>query len=411
MNLTLKGLTHRYTFNDWAGTTPSGTRVRDGIGTGDGFVLGNGATYTSDRVNLPGGSSATAPYVDLPNGLLSINGAALGGSGELTFEGWFKATGNRNWGRIFDFGYTSTGEIVGPGGSGDGLDYLMLSAQWGGDTGTRRTELRNAYPADAGQFNRDFATTDFNKDTHFAVTWKESTGVISTYANGVQVTTMTVPTQMSDINDVNVWLGRSTWIGDDNVQGEYDEFRVYSKVLSASEMSFNQTTGPDFDVGQPVAVRVTGPTAMEVGQTLPPAAFVDFTGFTGLDLSLTGCATFESSDPATVAITPEGQLQALTAGSADITARFSGLTGTRTVYTIADSLPATNHVAISVSGGTGVDIRYNGVPGLTYKLLRAPTVVGPWDTIDTEVAPGSGIIDFADPTPTVPNSFYRVEGP
>ena len=42
---------------------------------------------------------------------------------------------------------------------------------------------------------------------------------------------------MSDINDVNVWLGRSNWTADQNTQGEYNEFRVYDRVLTLEDVS------------------------------------------------------------------------------------------------------------------------------------------------------------------------------
>src|SRR6185436_17871936 len=79
MNFTPISLQHRYTFNEGAGAAISGSTMLDGVGAANGAVLGAGAQFTGDRVTLPGGSSATAAYVDLPNGLLSGNAAANGG--------------------------------------------------------------------------------------------------------------------------------------------------------------------------------------------------------------------------------------------------------------------------------------------------------------------------------------------
>src|SRR4029077_15716892 len=125
-------------------------------------------------------------------------------------------------------------------------------------------------------FTVDHSTPDFNQDTHFVVTWKESTGLVRTYANGNLVSSMTVPTQMSAINDVNVWLGRSNWSGDENSQGEFDEFRIYNKVLSPAEIAVNKQMGPDNLVGAPGALRMGTPTLMNVGQSLVPSVFADF---------------------------------------------------------------------------------------------------------------------------------------
>ena len=110
-------------------------------------------------------------------------------------------------------------------------------------------------------------------------------------------------------------------------------------------------------------------------------------------------------------VTPHGQLQALAAGSVNIISRFAGMVGIGPVSVYSDNPLPPNHLAITTAGGTGVNIQYHGLAGQTYKLLRAPTVLGPWDLLDTRVAPGSGMLDFADPTPLTPNSFYRVQGP
>jgi len=109
------GPIHRYSFSNPAGTASSGSVITDSIGTADGIVRGAGANFTGTRLTLPGGSSATQGYVDLPNRLLSTNSGDNGGSGEITLEGWVKTTGARNWGRIFDFGNGTAGEINGPG--------------------------------------------------------------------------------------------------------------------------------------------------------------------------------------------------------------------------------------------------------------------------------------------------------
>src|SRR6185369_6480210 len=175
-----------------------------------------------------------------------------------------------------DFGSSLGNEVIGPGGGGEGKDYFMLSAVVGGDPNTRRTELRNEDPGGGGIFTVDHAATGLNVDTHFVATWKESTGQIRVYENGVQVSTMTVPTQMSDIHDVNVWLGRSNWTGDENLQGEFDEFRIYDRVLALPEIQFNETIGPDNALGQPLEVYINVPSSIGVGETVMPTITADF---------------------------------------------------------------------------------------------------------------------------------------
>ena len=57
---------------------------------------------TANALVLPGGTSDIAPYVDLPNGMISALTNA-------TFEGWYTVNSIQNWGRMFDFGSTTDG--------------------------------------------------------------------------------------------------------------------------------------------------------------------------------------------------------------------------------------------------------------------------------------------------------------
>lgn len=239
---------HRYTFGNTAGDA-SGATIADSIGTANGVVQGAGATFSGSRLALAGGGSGTAAYVDLPNNLLSMNSTNNGGTGKFTIEAFYKVTGSQNWGRVFDFGSSGTvdgtTEVLGPGGGADGRDYFMYSAQNGGDLNNRRLEIRNADQGDGGQYTVDNPTATFNKDVHTVVTWDESTGKLFVYENGLRVSSLTVPIPMSEINDVDVWLGRSNWTGDSNAAIQYDDVRLYDYVITPEVALGNFTAGPD----------------------------------------------------------------------------------------------------------------------------------------------------------------------
>lgn len=261
---------HRYSFSEAAGDATD-KAIRDSVGTAHGKVVGEGATFNGSRLVLPGGSSGIAAYGDLPNGLLSANGLAKGGTGGFSFETWIKITGNQNWSRIFDFGSSGTvptEEVVEPGGGGEGRDYLIYSASIGTDVGNRRLELRNEEPAGGGIVTRDVPTATFNTDMHVAVTWQESTGLISLFENGGQIGSVTTDDKMSDINDINVWLGRSNWTADSNTQGEYDEVRFYDYALTPGQALGSFGTGPDALNNQDLAVTLLSQTAnLSVSET------------------------------------------------------------------------------------------------------------------------------------------------
>jgi hypothetical protein len=133
----------------------------------------------------------------------------------------------------------------------------MYSVSNGTDTSNRRLELRNEDPAGGGITTVDNTTTTFNQDVHIVITWDEATGRLTTYENGRQVATTTTDDKMSDVNDVNVWLGRSNWTGDANAQGEYDEVRIYSHALTAAEVLGSNYAGPAKLSTEPTPVTFT----------------------------------------------------------------------------------------------------------------------------------------------------------
>ena len=241
-------LIHRYSFSNTAGNATGGL-LTDSVGGAHGVVQGAGALFTGGGLDLPGGSSDTAAYGDLPNNLISVHST-------VTVEGWVTIdAGGPSWTRIFDFGSTEGGgEITGPGntngGGAQGLDYFMLSASRGADHNVQRIEIRNEDPAGGGVSTLDSGVaTVFGDRIHFAVTW-EDTGVgtsqVNYWRDGVQMTTDgVVNSNLADLNDVNMWLGRSTWLNDGNLDATFDEFRIYDEALTTDQINVSRTAGPD----------------------------------------------------------------------------------------------------------------------------------------------------------------------
>ena len=58
-----------------------------------------------------------------------------------------------------------------------------------------------------------------------------------------------VERNLSRLNDVNNWLGRSNWTGDANLAGTFDEFRVYNGLLNEAAVQANFTAGPNSPPG------------------------------------------------------------------------------------------------------------------------------------------------------------------
>jgi hypothetical protein len=416
-NYVAAGLTHRYTFNNAATAAASGLIVPDVInpGAGDATVRGTPASFTGDRVVINGGPSASAAYVDLPNGILSTNSVANGGSGQVTFEGWTKVTGNFNWARILDIGSTLVGgvggELTAPGGGGEGRDYLFYSAGEGVNQDRHVIDIRNMDGAPTSDpAGPAFNTPTFNQDFHWVLTWDEVTGQVVVYENGVQRGSFSAAgTSMSHINDVNVWLGRSNWTGDQNMRGEFDEFRVYSRVLGSNEIALNRTIGPDNTLGQPQALRISVTNSLQVGQTVRPNVFADFSSISNVDLTFPQCFAIESSNPSVVSNDAAGILHAVGPGSATIIVRMSGLSNSAPI-TVSGTGSA-GRLTIE-RAGADYTLTLEGAPGITVRFQRTASLNPPvtWTDISTNMIPPSGVVSIQD-TNAPGQAFYRAISP
>jgi hypothetical protein len=59
----------------------------------------------------------------------------------------------------------------------------------------------------------------------------------------------------------------------------------------------------------------------------------------------------------------------------------------------------------------GIRLRFTGIPGRGYAIERAPAVAGPWNTINTQSAPASGLLEYLDANPPAGTAFYRTSEP
>ena len=247
-------LVDMWNFNDVAGGA-----VADGtpsIGVNGGVAVIRGAGASSDvmttmsgaggrGINLPGGASSTAAYIDMPNGLAS---AGL----NLTLNTWMTIDSVQGWSRVFDFGSTDTGvgpqggELFGPGGGGQGFEYILLSAMNGGDPNTHRMENReNGFTTNTTDGVSTFA---FASEHLWTFVWEDMGGGLarqSYYFDGI-LNGQSAPfaSNLAQLNDVNNWLGRSNWTGDANTDGTYDQFEVYNNAFTPAEVAASFAAGP-----------------------------------------------------------------------------------------------------------------------------------------------------------------------
>jgi autotransporter-associated beta strand protein len=236
---------HRWSFthaatNDAVGltVTDTGTTGTPANGVVQGIYGGATAQFSGTQLILAGGNSGSAPYVDLPNGLVSSLSTNNSGSGQVTFEAWVAPQGSHSWARVFDFGSNTLGEITGPGGSFSGLNYVTMVATPGGPA-----DLNNAaWGYEDG--NYWFKSRLTGALVHLAMEWDDINSLVTVYENGVQVASLHTTNRLASIVDVNNWLGRSNWSGDDNLQGGLAEFRIFNRLLSPAEVLNDFQVGP-----------------------------------------------------------------------------------------------------------------------------------------------------------------------
>jgi hypothetical protein len=68
-------------------------------------------------------------------------------------------------------------------------------------------------------------------------------------------------------------------------------------------------------------------------------------------------------------------------------------------------------LGLTPDSGGGCIVRFKGIPYFSYRLQRAANVTGPWETIDTQTAPASGLIEYRDVNPLSDQAFYRTAQP
>ncbi|MGN9816800.1 beta-L-arabinofuranosidase domain-containing protein [Streptomyces sp. SD11] len=156
---------------------------------------------------------------------VSLPAPVLNGSAAITLSAWVKPTHNANWTRVFDFGNDTT-------------RYMYLATR--NANGVPRFAITTSGPG-AEQGLDGTAALPLDRWSHLAVTIAGSTGTL--YVNGVQAarnTSMTLnPSSLGTLT--NNWLGRSHF--DDPVfAGAYDEFNVWSRALTAAEITSLQSS-------------------------------------------------------------------------------------------------------------------------------------------------------------------------
>ena len=179
-------------------------------------ILQNGAVVSNNELML---SDAKSQY-------MSINSFTTGNGG-LTFASWWRSDSSGNWARIMDFG------------NGRASDNIVIG-NWDSNLFIS--------PGSQGDFMLSFSFNTQNNWNHVAWTLDPS-GTSIVYINGVQLSSQTSMQYPRSIVRSSNYIGRSNWDGDSYFNGGIKDFRMYSRVLSASEVNLLFTSTQTIFIG------------------------------------------------------------------------------------------------------------------------------------------------------------------
>jgi len=228
-------LTVHYKFDE-----TSGTSAADASGNNRTATVTSG-TWAAGKSGNALSLNGTSSYASLPAGLVSsLN--------DFTISTWVKVSSNSDWGRIFDFGTGTT-------------SYMFLAPQSGGGGGLRFGITTSGN----GSEQQISASAPLATGTwkHVAVTLSGTTGIL--YVDGVEAarnSNMTLKPSSLGSTTLN-YIGRSNWSGDPYLNGMVDDFKIYNRALSASEIAsaFSGSGGGGTTTPQNIANLATASTS------------------------------------------------------------------------------------------------------------------------------------------------------
>ncbi|MFF6978441.1 family 43 glycosylhydrolase [Streptomyces sp. NPDC008343] len=212
------GLLLHYDFDETGGSI---ARDSSGHGHHGTYVrtpdFGTGVHGGSFKMSGGSSSSATSPYVRIPNGVLK-NAASVTVS---TYAKW-KGGDSFQW--LFGLGPDSDKYLFAtPSNGGSSLYSAITKASWSAES-----KLTAGSQLTPGEWR------------HVTVTLDGPTGTMVLYVDGVEAARTTTTVKPSELYDANKdhggYIGRSLYAADPYFGGEVDDFRVYDRALTAAQV-------------------------------------------------------------------------------------------------------------------------------------------------------------------------------
>ena len=188
---------------------------------------GNGYTYTNNNVsfnNTVNKKGTHCAYFNgaTPSSLTSNQSINLGATSAVSFVCWFRFDDAANYAKIFSFinvpaGVVTNGCYLGRNGTTNNLQFRVYNG----------TTSINSY------------ITNFTITTgvmyHMCFVHL-STGVQKAYINGALTQSFSGSWVMDNVSTIWNYVGKSSYTGDGKFSGYIDDFRVYNREITLSEV-------------------------------------------------------------------------------------------------------------------------------------------------------------------------------
>jgi len=185
----------------------------------NGAIISSGDYKVGPSLTSLSLTASSSQYVQTANFTPTANG--------LTFSFWYKSNGSGLFARIFDFGNGMGNNNILFSINGDNLNKLACSCFY-------ESSYQNFYISDANYNDNKWRhitwTLNYAPVGSFTSTW-------NIYINGVFKATTSNYYPSIYITRYNCYIGKSNWVEYDAYYNGYiDDFRVYNRVLSATEI-------------------------------------------------------------------------------------------------------------------------------------------------------------------------------
>jgi hypothetical protein len=203
---------------------PLNGNANDASGNNLNGTLFGGTSVVADRFGNANGAirlNGTNAYIDVPDGNYFSGG-------DFTVSCWVKTASYASWSRVFDFG------------NGPANNNVLVGIS-NGTTGRPAAEIYNG-TVSGGQVTSPATQMPLNQWALLVYTFSSGTGKI--YLNGTQLGTA-IQTAPQNVFRTLCYIGRSNWAGDAYANASFDDFRIYNRTLTTTELNSLLLEQPD----------------------------------------------------------------------------------------------------------------------------------------------------------------------